>query len=103
MTGHSQAYRARRKAAPVKLVTDARHRNIEPQLPLNSDQRNASAHQSPHHWDKQGNRLMEAGGTWARWDGAAQDDSRFRTQLALKLNEPRLFPLPSAYVRRREW
>ena len=62
MAKHSQAYRTRRKAALHQLVSDIHNRTIPQQVPLNSDQRNALAHKFPNHWDKEGNRLMKAGG-----------------------------------------
>ena len=60
MPAHSQAYRARRKAALHRLVLGIHQRTIAQDKPINSDQRNASAVRFPDYWDKDGNRLMEA-------------------------------------------
>ena len=62
MPAHSQVYRARRKAALHRLVLGIHQRTIAQDKPINSDQRNALAVRFPDYWDRDGNRLMEAGG-----------------------------------------
>ncbi|KAL8691587.1 MAG: hypothetical protein Q9218_003210 [Villophora microphyllina] len=65
VNGHSRAYRARRKATLHDLVKQIHERQGVQQQPLNSDQRNALNHLYPDHWDKAGNRLMEANAHFA--------------------------------------